>query len=59
MKANQIQIDLCFFQKQITYKKHVCPQYPAFSCQFIGICEFNPSQTNMHGTKNLWELIRP
>ena len=25
IKANEIDMDVCFFQKNITYKNHVCP----------------------------------
>ena len=31
IKTNEIDMDVCFFQKNITYKNHVCSLSPAFS----------------------------
>ena len=30
VKTNKIDMDVCFFQKNITYKNHVCPYNVAF-----------------------------
>ena len=37
IKTDEIDMDVCFFQKNITYKNYVCPYSPAFSYQFIGL----------------------
>ena len=37
IEINEIDMDVCFFQKNITYKSHVCPLSPDFSHQFIGL----------------------
>ena len=37
IKTNEIDMNFCFFQKNITYKNHVFPCSPAFSNQFIGL----------------------
>ena len=48
IKTSQIDMDVCFFQKLITSKNHVCPWSQAFSIGLL-ICDFN---LHRHGTKN-------
>ena len=48
IKTNGIDMDICFFQKNITYKNHVCSLSPAFSHFSLLVCKFKPyRQTNM------------
>ena len=41
IKTNEIDMDVCFFQKNITYKKHVCPYCLAFFLSLL-VCKFKP-----------------
>ena len=50
VKTNEIDMDVCFFQKWVTYKNHVCPKVWLFLLvNYFVIIHL----TDKHGTKYL------
>ena len=57
IKTNQIDMNVCFFEKYITYKNNVCRKSPAFSPLFYWFV--NLTLTDKHGTKHLQGQFPP
>ena len=47
IKTNEIDMDVFFFQKYITYKSHDCPQSPAFPISSL-VYEFKTHRQTMY-----------